>query len=103
MGHMTLRKHLKKATAMSRGPGHIQRTILAMMESNPEGAWNTSYLIDQVYPAYNFGRNKGYATRDHLDRLLKHGPCVYHRRSWLAVHRYMRPQGRDLEAADAAR
>jgi ribonuclease HII len=43
--------------------------------------------LDEVYPAYGFASHKGYATREHLEQLERHGPCVEHRRSWLAVQR----------------
>ena len=43
--------------------------------------------IDELFPAYGFAANKGYATPGHLARLAELGPCVYHRRSWLAVQR----------------
>src|SRR5579864_2909876 len=35
---------------MSRGPGHIQRTILALIEAEPDGAWTTRQLCAAVYP-----------------------------------------------------
>src|SRR5262249_52735265 len=31
------------------------------------------------YPLYGFERHKGYATREHLDALIAHGPCPWHR------------------------
>jgi ribonuclease HII len=34
------------------------------------------------YPDYGFDRHKGYATRQHLDALSRHGPCPIHRRSF---------------------
>jgi hypothetical protein len=34
---------------MSRGAGHIQRTILALIADQPHGAWSTSDLCDIVY------------------------------------------------------
>jgi ribonuclease HII len=43
--------------------------------------------LDAVYPEYGFASHKGYATRDHLERLSRFGPSVQHRRSWLAVQR----------------
>jgi ribonuclease HII len=43
--------------------------------------------LDRLFPEYGFASNKGYATPGHLARLAEHGPCVYHRRSWLAVRR----------------
>jgi len=39
----------------------------------------------QLYPEYNFARNKGYATREHKEALYKYGPCPIHRKSFLAV------------------
>ncbi len=59
--------------------------------------------VGYLYPAYDFGRNKGYATRDHLARLAEHGPCVYHRRSWLAVSRFDRSAAAATVTVDAAR
>jgi len=41
--------------------------------------------IDGRYPAYGFGRNKGYGTRRHIDVLLNEGPCEWHRRSFAPV------------------
>lgn len=32
-----------------------------------------------LHPVYGFSRHVGYPTRDHLDALLQHGPCAYHR------------------------
>jgi ribonuclease HII len=43
--------------------------------------------LDREYPAYGFAAHKGYATKEHLERLDKYGPSVEHRRSWLAVQR----------------
>ncbi len=40
---------------------------------------------DLEYPEYGFGRHKGYATLEHRDALLKHGPCPLHRRSFAGV------------------
>lgn len=43
--------------------------------------------LDTLFPVYGFASHKGYATKGHLDALEQHGPCVQHRRSWLAVRR----------------
>ena len=37
---------------------------------------------DASYPGYDFSRHKGYATRQHLDRLALLGPSPIHRRSF---------------------
>jgi ribonuclease HII len=43
--------------------------------------------LDAVYPAYGFASHKGYATKEHLEALERHGACIEHRRSWVAVQR----------------
>lgn len=37
------------------------------------------------HPEYGFAAHMGYGTRQHLDALLQHGPCVHHRRSFAPV------------------
>lgn len=41
--------------------------------------------LDGQYPMYGFARHKGYATREHLEQLRRHGPCPEHRRSFEPV------------------
>jgi ribonuclease HII len=36
----------------------------------------------EKYPHYGFDRHKGYATRDHISCIQKHGPCPIHRKSF---------------------
>ncbi len=36
----------------------------------------------EQYPHYGFDRHKGYATRDHITSIQKHGPCPIHRMSF---------------------
>ncbi len=38
-----------------------------------------------IYPAYNFRKNKGYCTAEHVDMLRLHGPCPIHRKSFRQV------------------
>lgn len=38
--------------------------------------------LDRLYPAYGFGRHKGYATPEHRDCIERFGPCQQHRRSF---------------------
>jgi len=48
----------------------------------------------EVYPQYNFAKHVGYSTREHLDALLAHGPCLIHRKSFHGVVREgMRDEG----------
>lgn len=37
---------------------------------------------DEIYPLYNFRRNKGYATKEHRDRIKQYGRCPLHRDSF---------------------
>lgn len=38
---------------------------------------------DRLYPEYGLARHKGYATKQHREALLTHGPSPLHRRSFL--------------------
>jgi ribonuclease HII len=38
-----------------------------------------------TWPEYGFERHKGYATREHIATLRRHGPCPIHRRSFEPV------------------
>ena len=38
--------------------------------------------LDALYPAYGFGKHKGYGTAEHLAALALHGPCPEHRISF---------------------
>jgi ribonuclease HII len=37
---------------------------------------------DEIYPLYNFGQNKGYATKEHRDIIKQYGRCPLHRGSF---------------------
>lgn len=41
--------------------------------------------LDQLYPAYEFARHKGYGTEAHRQHLQQFGPCEHHRRSFAPV------------------
>ncbi len=41
--------------------------------------------LDQLYPEYNFAKNKGYGTKEHILALRSHGPCPIHRKSFTPV------------------
>jgi ribonuclease HII len=43
--------------------------------------------LDQEYPEYGFGRNKGYPTAAHRRALATYGPCPLHRRTFAGVWR----------------
>lgn len=38
---------------------------------------------DRLYPEYDFARNKGYGTAEHMAALRKYGPCPIHRKSFI--------------------
>jgi ribonuclease HII len=41
--------------------------------------------FDRVYPGYGLARHKGYGTREHLECLVRLGPCPIHRQSFRPV------------------
>jgi len=41
--------------------------------------------MDKKFPVYNFAKNKGYPTREHLAAIRKHGIIEHHRRSFNPV------------------
>ncbi|RYZ20944.1 MAG: ribonuclease HII [Chitinophagaceae bacterium] len=38
--------------------------------------------LHEQFPQYGWGKNKGYATKEHQEALNLHGPCEHHRRSF---------------------
>lgn len=54
--------------------------------------------LDSVYPEYGFAAHKGYATRDHIERIERYGASVQHRRSWLAVQRRSAQSRQDFDS-----
>jgi ribonuclease HII len=50
----------------------------------------------EQYPQYNFRKNKGYGTREHLQALQEHGACPIHRRSFRGVKELLAPEMQSL-------
>ena len=44
---------------------------------------------DREFPAYGFGRHKGYPTPEHREALERHGPCALHRRTFAGIWNQM--------------
>lgn len=40
--------------------------------------------LDEKYPEYNFKKHKGYPTKEHMEKVIRLGPCPEHRRSFLS-------------------
>lgn len=38
--------------------------------------------LSRSFPAYGWETNKGYGSPDHLEALVRCGPCMHHRRTW---------------------
>ncbi len=38
---------------------------------------------DQIYPQYQFAKNKGYGTKAHIEAIKEHGICTLHRKSFV--------------------
>jgi len=43
------------------------------------------WRLHHQFPVYQFGKHKGYGTREHIEALYAHGPCPWHRRSFRPV------------------
>jgi ribonuclease HII len=41
--------------------------------------------LDAAFPGYGFARHKGYPTPEHLEALVRLGPCIVHRRTFAPV------------------
>ncbi len=41
--------------------------------------------MDGVYPGYGFAAHKGYHARDHVEALIRLGPCPLHRPTWAPI------------------
>lgn len=41
--------------------------------------------LHKQFPLYGFARHKGYGTKEHIKKILAHGPCLIHRRSFYPV------------------
>ncbi len=44
---------------------------------------NLMKLYSEIYNEYDFGQNKGYGTKNHIDAIKKNGICPIHRKSFL--------------------
>lgn len=51
------------------------------------------YELDKKYPMYDFKKNKGYPTKEHLEAIEKYGIINEHRKSYAPVATYLRNRG----------
>lgn len=49
--------------------------------------------LDPAFPGYGFKSHKGYCTAQHIDALMRLGPCAIHRRSFAPVREALRRPG----------
>lgn len=45
------------------------------------------------FPEYNWGKNAGYGTPDHIAAIRKYGVCKHHRRSFKPIKNYLKEKG----------
>jgi ribonuclease HII len=43
------------------------------------------HQYDEIYPEYEFARHKGYSTKSHIEKIILHGPCPIHRKTFEKV------------------
>ena len=76
------------AKAIVRGDSKVMAiaaaSIVAKVTRDKEMA-----LMGQLYPGYDFAKNKGYPTQAHLTVLKKVGPCMIHRQSFAPVSKLL--------------
>ena len=41
--------------------------------------------MDKEFPEYNWKKNKGYGTKEHIEAIKKYGICKYHRKSFIHI------------------
>lgn len=80
------------AQAIVKGDATVQAISAASILAKTARDAHCQTLHD-TYPEYAFDQHKGYATQVHLSRLLEHGPCPAHRRSFAPVRRLLVEQG----------
>lgn len=44
----------------------------------------------KIFPQYGFINNKGYGTKEHIDALIKYGPCEIHRKSFKPIEKIVK-------------
>jgi len=49
--------------------------------------------LHEQYPAYQFAKNAGYGTGEHLEALRSHGPCVHHRTTFEPIKTMLGERG----------
>ena len=76
------------AKAIVRGDSKVMAiaaaSIVAKVTRDKEMA-----MMGELYPGYDFAKNKGYPTQAHLKGLKKIGPCMVHRRSFAPVSKLL--------------
>ncbi|MGB9663900.1 MAG: ribonuclease HII [Ignavibacteria bacterium] len=53
--------------------------------------------LSKKYPEYKFHKNKGYPTREHIEAILKFGPCEIHRKKFLRKIYERRAEQQEIE------
>lgn len=45
--------------------------------------------LDLIHPEYNWRNNAGYGTAQHLEKLMKFGPCQHHRKTFKPITNFL--------------
>ena len=53
------------------------------------------YELDKKYPQYNYKKNKGYPTKEHIEAINKYGINKYYRKSYGPVSDYIRSKNEE--------
>jgi ribonuclease HII len=68
-------------TAIIGGDAQVWTIAAASIIAKVSRDWLMSEM-DKEYPEYLFAKHKGYGTKLHMEKILAHGPCPIHRRSF---------------------
>lgn len=56
--------------------------------------------LHEQYPAYQFAKNAGYGTSEHLNALRLHGPCSHHRTTFEPIKTMLGERGQEIGLSD---
>lgn len=79
----TKSKTIKKGDGVSQSIGAA--SILAKVQRD-----SVMSRYHNSWPHYGFNRHKGYGTREHLEAIIRHGPCPIHRKSFRGVKEHIK-------------
>ena len=85
---MTLQSGWLLSTLMSKGSGRVQRTIAALINTEPDGAWAYEHLAERIYGTAQFTRAQKNAIGRALARMRLPGTWAVRQASFTNDRRF---------------